>query len=294
MAAQILSGIPVVESLHRRMSELLHSIPSTPLLAVLVPSDPSARVYAKTIRKQFNQLRLKLREITLERTLNEKQFTELLQQLATDREVAGILALHPLPPSISRTTLSQFMPPSKDVDGVSFEQQGRLATGMPQIVPSTPLGGLLLLRHYGIPLAGRHAVIVGRSPVVGRPLALLLLTADATVTICHSRTHDLAALTRQADLLFAAAGSPGLITADMVQPGAVVVDFGVTVVGKQLVGDVDPKVAEVASALTPVPGGTGPVTTAVLACNLLRLAGLWPDEPLSALLSNESKSKAIR
>lgn len=162
---------------------------------------------------------------------------------------------------------------------MSFAQQGRLALGQPDIAPSTPLGGLLLLRHYGIEIAGHHAVVIGRSPVVGRPLALLLLAADATVTICHSRTPNLAEMTRQADILLAAAGHPRLVTADMVKPGAVVVDFGVSVIDGQLVGDVDPAVRERASALTPVPGGTGPVTTAVLACNLLHLAGLWPDWP---------------
>ncbi len=284
MPAQLLTGTPVVEELYTRIRSALQNLsPHTPYptLAVLIPRDPSAQAYARAIRKHFSNLFLQVREFVLDDQMEESDFLQLIKQLDSDTSVTGILALQPLPPRISRSTLSQAMPPAKDVDGVSYEQQGRLALGTPGVVPSTPLGGILLLQHYGITVAGRHAVVIGRSPVVGRPLALLLLTADATVTICHSRTPDLAHLTRQADLLFTAAGRPGLVTPDMVKPGAVVVDFGVTVVGQRLVGDVDPAVAEVASALTPVPGGTGPVTTAVLACNLLRLASLWPEELFS-------------
>lgn len=283
MPAQLLTGTPVVEQLHARIRSILQNLPldaPRPTLALLVPRDPSAQAYARAIRKQFSNLLLEVRAFALEDQLEESDFLRLLKQLDSDTSVTGILALQPLPPRISRSTLSEAMPPAKDVDGVSYEQQGRLALGTPAIAPSTPLGGMLLLRHYGITVTGRHAVVIGRSSIVGRPLALLLLMADATVTICHTRTLDLARYTRQADLLFAAAGRPRLVTPDMVKPGAVVVDFGVSVIDGRLVGDVDPAVAEVASALTPVPGGTGPVTTAVLACNLLRLAGLWPEEQL--------------
>ncbi|MCS7246033.1 MAG: bifunctional 5,10-methylenetetrahydrofolate dehydrogenase/5,10-methenyltetrahydrofolate cyclohydrolase [Thermomicrobium sp.] len=278
MPARPLTGAPVVSQLHDKIRSLLASLPSgtaRPTLALLIPGDPSALAYARTIRKQFRSLELEVREFTLEDCLDIPSFVTLIKQLESDHSVTGILALQPLPSAIDRHTLSHTMPPTKDVDGVSFEQQGRLAVGRPHIAPSTPLGGLILLRHYGVDIAGKHAVVIGRSPVVGRPLALLLLAADATVTICHSRTTNLAALTRQADLVFAAVGHPGLVTPDMVKPGAVVVDFGVTVVEGRVVGDVHPAVADVAAALTPVPGGTGPVTTAVLACNLLRLAGLW-------------------
>lgn len=283
MPAQLLTGTPVVEQLHARIRSILQNLPldaPRPTLALLVPRDPSAQAYARAISKQCSKLHLRMRVFSLEDQLEESDFLRLLKQLDSDASVTGILALQPLPPRISRSTLSQAMPPAKDVDGVSYEQEGRLALGTPAIAPSTPLGGILLLRHYGITVTGRHAVVIGRSPIVGRPLALLLLMADATVTICHTRTLNLARFTRQADLLFAAAGRPGLVTPDMVKPGAVVVDFGVSVIDGRLVGDVDPAVAEVASALTPVPGGTGPVTTAVLACNLLRLAGLWPEEQL--------------
>ncbi|MCX2726169.1 bifunctional 5,10-methylenetetrahydrofolate dehydrogenase/5,10-methenyltetrahydrofolate cyclohydrolase [Thermomicrobium sp. 4228-Ro] len=282
MPARLLTGAPVVEDLHREIETRLATLSPDaprPTLALLVPEDPSARAYAKAIRKQFTKLNLNIRAIWLEETASEAEFVRLVKQLGDDASITGILALQPLPRSIPRLLLANLIPPEKDVDGVSFAQQGRLALGQPDIAPSTPLGGLLLLRHYGIEIAGHHAVVIGRSPVVGRPLALLLLAADATVTICHSRTPNLAEMTRQADILLTAAGHPRLVTADMVKPGAVVVDFGVSVIDGQLVGDVDPAVRERASALTPVPGGTGPVTTAVLACNLLHLAGLWPDWP---------------
>lgn len=282
MAARLLTGAPVVDALHRKIQDALATLAPgapRPTLALLVPPDASAQAYAKAIRKQFSKLNLPVREESLPESLEESRLRELLKQLAGDAAVTGILVLQPLPRGISRQFLSEAMPPTKDVDGVSVHRQGQLALGYFDVVPSTPLGGLVLLRHYGIELAGRHAVVIGRSPVVGRPLALLLLAADATVTICHSRTPDLATLTRQADLVFAAAGKPGLVTPEMVAPGAVVIDFGVSVLEGKLVGDVHPAVAERASAMTPVPGGTGPVTTAVLACNLLRLAGLLSDWP---------------
>lgn len=277
MAARFLAGKPVVQALHDRIQAKLATHPTRPELAVLVPPDPSAKAYATSIRKQFTKLTVPVRELTIDATLDAMAFQRIIQQLTDNPSVTGILALQPLPRAISRDLLASTLPPQKDVDGICYENQGRLAAGAPGIVPSTPLGGIILLRYYGIELQGRHAVVIGRSPVVGRPLALLLLAADATVTICHTRTSDLATVTREADIVFAAAGSPGLVTPHMVKPGAIVVDFGVTVRDGALVGDVDPRVAEVADALTPVPGGTGPVTTAVLACNLLRLAGLWSE-----------------
>ncbi len=277
MAARFLTGKPVVQALHDRIQAKLATHPTRSELAVLVPPDPSAKAYATSIRKQFTKLTVPVRELTIDETLDAMAFQRIIQQLTDDPRVTGILALQPLPRAISRDLLASTLPPQKDVDGISYLNQGRLAAGAPGIVPSTPLGGIILLRYYGIELQGRHAVVVGRSPVVGRPLALLLLAADATVTICHTRTSDLATVTREADIVFAAAGSPGLVTPHMVKPGVIVVDFGVTVRDGALVGDVDPRVAEVADALTPVPGGTGPVTTAVLACNLLRLAGLWSE-----------------
>ena len=188
-----------------------------------------------------------------------------------DDTVHGILVQLPLPP-LTFDVVSRHLT-AKDVEGVSAAQAGLLAQGRPQVVPSTPLAGLEILRAAGTLLAGRTAVVVGRSPIVGRPMAQLLLQQDCTVTVCHSRTPDLGHFTRQADVLVAAVGRPALISAEIVKPGSTVIDFGINDVDGRLVGDVDFEAAQrVAGAITPVPGGTGPVTTALLARNLLDLA----------------------
>ena len=198
---------------------------------------------------------------------------DLLAQLAGDSSVQGILVPQPLTPPFTLDQVFAALPAAKDVEGVHPLNAGALAQNRRSVVPSTPLAGMELLRAAGVELAGATAVVVGRSPIVGRPLALLLLGADATVVICHSKTPDLGSVTRRADVLCVAAGRAGLVRGDMVKPGAVVVDFGINVAGDRLVGDVAfDEVADVAGAITPVPGGTGPVTTAVLARNLLDLA----------------------
>jgi methylenetetrahydrofolate dehydrogenase (NADP+)/methenyltetrahydrofolate cyclohydrolase len=191
--------------------------------------------------------------------------TATLAQLADDPEVHGIMLQTPLPDGASLADLAGVIPPGKDIDGANPSSLGRLAAGRPAFAPATAQAVLALLRHCEIPLAGRHAVIVGRSVVVGKPVAHLLLDANATVTICHSRTSDLPAITRQADVLVAAAGRAGLIGAGHVSPGTVVIDVGTNATADGgLAGDVAPDVAAVAAALTPVPGGVGPVTTALL------------------------------
>ena len=185
----------------------------------------------------------------------------------------GLLLQLPLPPGLQLEPLLEALPLEKDVEGLHPQHAGLLALGRPRFVPSTPLAGLAILERSGVELAGKLAVVVGRSPIVGRPMASLLLQADCTVVVCHSRTRDLASLCRQADLVVAATGRPGLIEAAMIKPGAVVVDFGTTLVDGQLVGDVVFEAAkQVAGAITPVPGGTGPVTTAMLGSNLLQAA----------------------
>ena len=188
-----------------------------------------------------------------------------LAQLADDPEVHGVMLQTPLPGGSVLADLAGAIPPGKDIDGASPVSLGRLAAGLPAHPPATAEAVLALLRHYAVPLEGRHAVVVGRSVVVGKPAAHLLLDANATVTVCHSRTADLAAITRQADVLVAAVGRAGLIGPGHVRPGAVVIDVG-TNAGPDgaLVGDVSAEVAGVAAAVTPVPGGVGPVTTALL------------------------------
>ena len=196
-----------------------------------------------------------------------------LASLADDPEVHGILLQAPVPAGASLADLATVIPPAKDVDGASPESLGRLAAGLPAFPPATAEAVLALLDHYQVELLGRHAVVVGRSVVVGKPTAHLLLDRHATVTICHSRTSDLPAITRQADILVAAAGRAGLIGPGHVSPGTTVIDVGTnTTPDGGLAGDVDPAVGGVASALTPVPGGVGPVTTALLLRHVVQAA----------------------
>jgi methylenetetrahydrofolate dehydrogenase (NADP+) / methenyltetrahydrofolate cyclohydrolase len=188
-----------------------------------------------------------------------------LAALSGEPAVHGIILQTPLPGGARLAELAAAIDPAKDVDGANPVSLGRLMTGLPTFAPATAEAVLRLLDHHGIALAGRHAVVVGRSPVVGKPVAHLLLDRNATVTICHSRTRDLAAITTQADVLVVAAGRAGLIGPEHVAPGATVIDVGTNATADGgLAGDVDPKVAEVAGALSPVPGGVGPVTTALL------------------------------
>ncbi len=197
-----------------------------------------------------------------------------IQALSDDRQISGVLVQMPLPPGLDAQRVIARLDPRKDVDGVHPTNTGRLAQGLPCFVPNTPAGGMELLRRNGIALAGRRAVVVGRSNIVGKPMALLLLAEHATVTIAHSRTPDLAAVLREADLVVAAVGRAGLITGAMLRPGAVVVDFGINVLeGGALVGDVEfASAVEVAGAITPVPGGTGPMTNVMLMRNVLQAA----------------------
>jgi methylenetetrahydrofolate dehydrogenase (NADP+) / methenyltetrahydrofolate cyclohydrolase len=191
--------------------------------------------------------------------------------------VSGVMLHVPLPKHLDAAGAIARLDPRKDVDGVHPHSAGLLAQGLPGLVPNTPAGGMELLHRYGVPVQGRRAAVVGRSIVVGKPMALLLLQEHATVTICHSRTPDLAAVVREADIVVAATGKPGLITGAMIKPGATVVDFGVnTLDDGTLVGDVDfASAAEVAGAITPVPGGTGPVTNVMLLRNVLKAAHTW-------------------
>jgi methylenetetrahydrofolate dehydrogenase (NADP+)/methenyltetrahydrofolate cyclohydrolase len=209
------------------------------------------------------------------RTTTATGITATLTSLADDPEVHGIILQTPLPEGASLAALATLIPVQKDVDGASPESIGRLVAGLPAFAPATAEAVLALLDHYGVELRGRHAVVVGRSVVVGKPAAHLLLDRHATVTICHSRTADLAAVTRQADVLVAAAGRAGLIGPWHVSPGTTVIDVGTNATPEGgLAGDVDPAVTGVAAALTPVPGGVGPVTTALLLRHVVEAAAI--------------------
>ena len=234
--------------------------------------DPASNAYLRSIERAFERHGL----ATVRHRLAAPEQASLaarLDGLAADASVDGILLTQPLPSPLRLDLAIQHLPPEKDVEGSHSSHVGALVQGQWGIVPSTPLAGLEILKAAGVELRGKHAVVVGRSQILGKPLIQLLLAEHATVTVCHSRTADLGNMTRQADVLLLATGRAGLVNGDMVKPGAIVIDFGINEVAGKLVGDADfESVSAVAGAITPVPGGVGPVTTAVLARNLVELA----------------------
>lgn len=241
------------------------------LATVLVGDDPAAIAYRSSIERTFNRVDLDQVREELPVDISPENFLERLRDLNGDPEITAILVLMPLPDHLDPHLVLENLSPLKDVDGITPTNAGRLHLGLPSLRPSTPAGGIALLRHYGVTLDGARITVVGRSNVVGRPLATLLTHRNATVTLCHSHTRDLGDETRRAEVVCVAAGHAGLITRDMVSPGAVVLDFGVNVTEDgALVGDADFEgLMGVAGAITPVPGGTGPVTALTLARNTL-------------------------
>jgi methylenetetrahydrofolate dehydrogenase (NADP+) / methenyltetrahydrofolate cyclohydrolase len=246
----------------------------TPGLAtVLVGEDPASEIYVGNKRKQAAEAGMRSVDEELPDVTPENELLDLIDELNADDSVDGILVQLPLPEQIDQDQVIARIDPSKDVDGLTATSAGLLAQGRPGLVPCTPQGVIELLRHAGTELSGAEAVVVGRSILVGRPLASLLLGENATVTVCHSRTRDLADVCRRADVLVAAVGSPRLIGRDMIKPGAAVIDVGTNRTSDGLVGDVDFEAArEVAGAITPVPGGVGPMTIAMLLANTLAAA----------------------
>jgi methylenetetrahydrofolate dehydrogenase (NADP+)/methenyltetrahydrofolate cyclohydrolase len=244
------------------------------LAAILVGDDPASQVYVRNKTRACEETGIRSEQHHLPADAPEKALLERIRALNADPAVHGILVQLPLPKQIDAERVLAAVSPAKDVDGFHAQNLGALVQGRPGFVPGTPAGILRLLEHARVPLAGSRAVIVGRSTIVGKPLALLLLQKDATVTICHSKTKDLAATTRQADILVAAVGRARLVTADMVKPGACVIDVGVNrLADNKIAGDVDfGAVKEVAGAITPVPGGVGPMTVAMLLVNTVLAA----------------------
>ena len=241
-----------------------------PSLAVVnTGNEPSALAYARAIARTAKSVGIPFLRIDLPAAVTIDEFDAAIEQLNQDETVAGIIVLQPLPPQIPKSRPSEIVAPAKDIDGMTLVNIGLLAAGTATLVPSTPAGGVEILHHYQIPIAGKYVVIVGRSLVVGKPLAMMLLAEDATVTLCHSRTPNLKEFTRNADIVALAAGKPGLLTEDMVGPTSVVLDFGVTMVDGSMTGDADPTVAKAVAAFTPVPGGTGIVTNAILVRNIV-------------------------
>jgi len=241
------------------------------LATLLVGDNAAAKAYRSSIQRGFAKAHIEHRPVELPSDTSEEELTRAVTALNENPDITGILVLMPLPDHLNPHVILEHLSPLKDVDGITPTNSGRLHLGLPSLRPSTPAGGLELLDFYGVDLVGREVVVVGRSNVVGRPLATLLTQRDATVTLCHSKTIDLARETRRADVVCVAAGVPGLITGEMIQPGATVLDFGVNVTADgKITGDADmPSMEGIAGAITPVPGGTGPVTTLILARNTL-------------------------
>ena len=246
----------------------------TPHLAViLVGENAASQVYVRNKENACIHAGIRSTIIRLPEVCTQDELENAVLSLNKDESVHGILVRLPLPKGLDEARVLALIDPDKDVDGFHAMNSGRLMNGQPSFVPCTPLGVMKLLEAYRIPTRGKHAVIIGRSNIVGKPMAMLLLAADATVTICHSKTANFAEITRQADILVAAVGKPNFVTGDMIKQGAAVIDVGINRVDDGLVGDVHAEQAEkVASYLTPVPGGVGQMTIAMLLSNTLDAA----------------------
>ena len=267
-----MKGAPLAERVRQQARVDAAELGSVGLATVLVGDDPASDVYVTGKHKAAVEAGFRSIDRRLPGDVSEDELLSVLGELNLDDEVDGILVQLPLPGQIDAETVLSAVDPMKDVDGFHPVNAGRLYAGHPTFVPATPLGIMALLEEHGVELEGARAVVVGRSTIVGKPIAHLLLAANATVTICHSRTRDLGDETRAADVLVVAIGKPGLVTADMVKTGAAVVDVGITRTDAGLLGDVAPEVAERAGFLTPVPGGVGPMTIAMLLRNTVKAA----------------------
>jgi len=271
----IMEGKPAAAAIRARLTEKTKRLQEKNIecgLAVLLVGDNHASiVYAEWLGKLCSSLGIRYHLAALSGETTQSEILELIGQLNRNPSVTGILPMMPLPGSIDPDIVARSIDPEKDVDAMHPLNVGMVAAGTSPWAPCTPRAVMTVLDYYGITLAGKHAVIVGRSNVVGKPLVQLLLARDATVTVCHSKTVDLGFFLRQADLVVAAVGKPRLITAEMIKPGAVVVDVGINEVEGRIVGDVDYEgVSEVASAITPVPGGIGTVSTVMVLEAVLR------------------------
>ena len=284
MSARIIDGAAIAADLRARVAAAVADLSGqgvTPGLAVvLVGENPASQVYVRNKARQTVEAGMRSFDHTLSADVSEGALLDLIARLNADPAVDGILVQLPLPPQIDTQKVIEAVDPDKDVDGFHPVNAGRLMTGVPGLVPCTPLGGLMLIRSVCPDIAGLDAVVVGRSNIVGKPMAQLLIAESCTVTVAHSRTRNLAAVCRSADILIAAIGQPELVKAEFVREGAVVIDVGINRVakpegGSRLIGDVQyGAAAQVAGAITPVPGGVGPMTIAFLLENTLDAYGL--------------------
>lgn len=277
MAAQLLDGKAMSAELREELALRVQRLKGkgvTPGLAViLVGDDPASQIYVKNKELGCQQVGIHSVTIRLPETASQAELEAQIDKLNADASIHGILVQLPLPQGLDEAAALARILPEKDVDGFHLLNAGKLFTGQQGVVACTPKGAMEMLHRTGIDLSGKEAVVVGRSNIVGKPMAMLLLQENATVTICHSRTANLAEHTRRADVLVAAVGKPRFITADMVKPGAVVIDVGINRVDGKVVGDVDfDAVREVASWITPVPGGVGRMTITMLLANTIEAA----------------------
>ncbi len=263
----------------QRTQRLIEKGVAPHLAVILVGENAASQVYVRNKENACIHAGIRSTIIRLPEVCTQEELENAVLSLNEDESVHGILVQLPLPKGLDEARVLALIDPDKDVDGFHAMNSGRLMNGQPSFVPCTPLGVMKLLEAYQIPTRGKHAVIIGRSNIVGKPMAMLLLAADATVTICHSKTANLAEITRQADILVAAVGKPNFVTGDMIKQGAAVVDVGINRVDDGLVGDVHAEQAEkVASYLTPVPGGVGQMTIAMLLSNTLDAAERYADK----------------
>jgi methylenetetrahydrofolate dehydrogenase (NADP+)/methenyltetrahydrofolate cyclohydrolase len=267
MSATLIKGKPIADRIRAEVAEQVKEIGRIGLVTVLVGDDPASDVYIRLKHKAAVAAGIEATDLRLSAEIPEADLLAKVAELDADPDVDAILVQLPLPDHIDEARVIRALEPAKDVDGFHPFNAGQLYLGHRTLVPATPLGVMEMLREHQIELQGARAVVIGRSDIVGKPMAHLLLQAHATVTICHSRTKDLARETLAADVLVAAVGVPGMVTPEMVKPGGVVIDVGINRTESGLVGDVDPAAAEVAGFLTPVPGGVGPMTIACLLQN---------------------------
>ena len=275
--ARLLQGAPIAAdiraSVRDDVAQFKRRYGHAPGLAVvIVGRDAPSMVYLEQILRSCRNVGVRGQLVDIPGRVSTAGLRERIQALNDDPEVHGIIVQMPLPKRIPLSVVLETLDPDKDVDGIHPRNAGLMTQGYDGFLPTTAHAAVEILKRSDVPIAGRRVVVVGRSNVVGKPAALLLLREHGTVTVCHSRTRDLASITRQAEILVVAVGKPGLITGDMLKRGAVVVDVGINVVGDKLVGDVDESARKVAGALTPVPGGVGPVTNALLMTHLIRAA----------------------
>jgi methylenetetrahydrofolate dehydrogenase (NADP+)/methenyltetrahydrofolate cyclohydrolase len=314
MPATILDGNKIAAAIKAEVAEEVRQLSAQGLrpglAAVLVGHDPASEIYVRNKVKTCETLGLHSEKITPPETITTDEMLALVRELNQRDDIDGILVQLPLPKQVDSKRVLMAVDPAKDVDGFHPMNVGFLSTQRPGLVPCTPEGIMEILRRSNIPIQGAEAVVVGRSDIVGKPIAMLLTNANATVTICHSRTRDLPGVCRRADILVAAIGKAGMVTPDFVKPGATVIDVGINRVtapvefqrffagdakreeafaknGSTLVGDVHPKVVEVAGAFTPVPGGVGPLTIAMLMANTVKAAKLRRGKP------NKSEARGV-